>query len=449
MRVRVTAKNTDGSATVDSAETAVIRTATAPPPTTVNGCPAGTGTLDVAAIAPPARLLIDGQTVSPTVITRSSSDVTLRFHVSACSGRSISDALVYATAVPFSQFSIPAGGADRLRRMGDADDAPGPVLPGFVAAAAAGRVRAGPEVGRVAARRRLHPPARLVPGAPASSRARRPRAPPTIGRCARSSSTRTGCPSSPSCPSRPVPGLLVRVRACGLCGSDVEKLGRAAAGTVLGHEIAGELEDGTRVTVMHRVPCGDVRALSRRPRVDLRRVRASCGSRPAGSPSGCARRTASRCRTSLAEHDGDLGRAARVRAARRRARAARPRARRRLRRDRPAVGAGAPRRGDEVVAADPRAERRRARARRSARWPTTSRSTPPSSPRAAGVERRAPPARAGRHAARLLGARATTVPVSLDAVYRKELHVVGSRSATPGVLRRRDRAAAGARRCPR
>ena len=39
VRVRVTAKNADGSATVDSAETAVIRTATAPPPTTVNGCP--------------------------------------------------------------------------------------------------------------------------------------------------------------------------------------------------------------------------------------------------------------------------------------------------------------------------------------------------------------------------------------------------------------------------
>jgi L-iditol 2-dehydrogenase len=51
-------------------------------------------------------------------------------------------------------------------------------------------------------------------------------------------------------------GLLVRVVGCGLCGSDVEKLGRAAPGTVLGHEVAGELEDGSRVTVMHRVPCG-------------------------------------------------------------------------------------------------------------------------------------------------------------------------------------------------
>ena len=51
-------------------------------------------------------------------------------------------------------------------------------------------------------------------------------------------------------------GLLVRVTACGLCGSDVEKLGRWPAGSVLGHEIEGELEDGSRVTVVPHVPCG-------------------------------------------------------------------------------------------------------------------------------------------------------------------------------------------------
>ncbi len=57
--------------------------------------------------------------------------------------------------------------------------------------------------------------------------------------------------------------LLVRVTAVGLCGSDVEKLrpGGAVDGTVLGHEIAGEVEEGplpvgTRVAVAHRVPCG-------------------------------------------------------------------------------------------------------------------------------------------------------------------------------------------------
>jgi L-iditol 2-dehydrogenase len=51
-------------------------------------------------------------------------------------------------------------------------------------------------------------------------------------------------------------GDLVRVRACGLCGSDLEKLGRAAAGTVLGHEVVGELPDGRRVALVHHLPCG-------------------------------------------------------------------------------------------------------------------------------------------------------------------------------------------------
>jgi L-iditol 2-dehydrogenase len=55
----------------------------------------------------------------------------------------------------------------------------------------------------------------------------------------------------------------VRVRACGLCGSDVEKLrpGGAVAGSVLGHEIAGvvvggALSAGLRVALAHHVPCG-------------------------------------------------------------------------------------------------------------------------------------------------------------------------------------------------
>ncbi len=65
-----------------------------------------------------------------------------------------------------------------------------------------------------------------------------------------------GLPELADLPVPSGPGLRVRVRACGLCGSDVEKLGRAPAGTVLGHEVEGELDDGARVTVMHRVPCG-------------------------------------------------------------------------------------------------------------------------------------------------------------------------------------------------
>jgi hypothetical protein len=109
LRVRVTAKNADGSAQATSNQTAVVKAKPAAPPVSVNGCPAaGSGTIDVASISPPARLVLDGQAVSPSVITRSANDVTVRFHVSACSGRSVSGALLYATAVPFEQFSIPA-----------------------------------------------------------------------------------------------------------------------------------------------------------------------------------------------------------------------------------------------------------------------------------------------------------------------------------------------------
>jgi hypothetical protein len=109
LRVRVTAKNADGSAQSTSNETAVVTPKAATPPPASNGCPAaGSGTIDVASVSSPAQLALDGQTVSPSVITRSASDITVRFHVSACNGRSVSGALVYATAVPFQQFSIPA-----------------------------------------------------------------------------------------------------------------------------------------------------------------------------------------------------------------------------------------------------------------------------------------------------------------------------------------------------
>jgi L-iditol 2-dehydrogenase len=52
------------------------------------------------------------------------------------------------------------------------------------------------------------------------------------------------------------PGDLVRVLACGLCGSDVEKIGRAPAGTVLGHEVVAETADGRRVALVHHHACG-------------------------------------------------------------------------------------------------------------------------------------------------------------------------------------------------
>jgi hypothetical protein len=108
VRVRVTAKNADGSAQSTSNQTAVVKAKGAPGPVSVNGCPAaGSGPVDIAQISPPARLVIDGQSAAPSPISRSSTNsVTMRFHVSACNGRSVTGALVYATAVPFNQFSI-------------------------------------------------------------------------------------------------------------------------------------------------------------------------------------------------------------------------------------------------------------------------------------------------------------------------------------------------------
>ena len=52
----------------------------------------------------------------------------------------------------------------------------------------------------------------------------------------------------------PEPSL--EVLACGLCGSDVEKLGRAAPGTVLGHEVVVRTAAGTREALIHHRPCG-------------------------------------------------------------------------------------------------------------------------------------------------------------------------------------------------
>jgi L-iditol 2-dehydrogenase len=62
--------------------------------------------------------------------------------------------------------------------------------------------------------------------------------------------------------------ILVRVRACGLCTTDLFKAvhRRAKPGTVFGHEIAGDVaevglevakfEAGDRVAVLHHAPCG-------------------------------------------------------------------------------------------------------------------------------------------------------------------------------------------------
>jgi L-iditol 2-dehydrogenase len=236
-----------------------------------------------------------------------------------------------------------------------------------------------------------------------------------------------GLPGLAEVPDPAGPGDLVRVLACGLCGSDVEKLGRGPAGTVLGHEVEGVLADGTRVTVMHRVPCGECdrcRAGHESACVEFGRLRID--------PGGFAERL---CATHVVSLDG-IGAgdgiwvepvACILRAAERV-----PRGRVLV------VGCGAigqlwvqvlRRRGDDVFVADLRADRVAAAQAFGA----------------VAVERAVDAAVVTAHGglnaalARVepggtvlvFAAPPEQVPVSLDAVYRRELHVVGSRSASP------------------
>lgn len=57
--------------------------------------------------------------------------------------------------------------------------------------------------------------------------------------------------------AEPVGGALSDVLACGLCGSDVEKVGNAPPGTVLGHEVVVRTGDGRRAALVHHLPCGE------------------------------------------------------------------------------------------------------------------------------------------------------------------------------------------------
>lgn len=82
----------------------------------------------------------------------------------------------------------------------------------------------------------------------------------------------TAAPGVTRLEDRPTPTihageLLVRVRGCGLCGSDLAKLrSPSRLPAVLGHEVVGEVaragegagsfEPGDRVVVAHHVPCG-------------------------------------------------------------------------------------------------------------------------------------------------------------------------------------------------
>jgi hypothetical protein len=110
IRFRVTASNSAGNETAQSSPTAVVGKNRGP------GCPAGGGNPDqVANINSPARLLVDTFQSSPTVVVKGTQTLTIRFHITSTCGGPVQNALVYTTATPYNQWSIPpeaSSGAD-------------------------------------------------------------------------------------------------------------------------------------------------------------------------------------------------------------------------------------------------------------------------------------------------------------------------------------------------
>lgn len=99
LRFSVGAANGYGRTWKPSAPTAVV-------PAAAPGCPATKGSDDVAAISSPARLSLDG-IQAPSIVVKETKTLVLRFHVSSTCGGSVSGALVYVTATPFFQFTVP------------------------------------------------------------------------------------------------------------------------------------------------------------------------------------------------------------------------------------------------------------------------------------------------------------------------------------------------------
>jgi hypothetical protein len=102
LTVTVQGTNADGNDVETSKPTAVVTTT---PPAT--GCPGGTGTIAIADLSPPAHLAIDPGQATPGIITPGTRTLQLKFTITACGGRPVQGALVYATAVPYNQYSIP------------------------------------------------------------------------------------------------------------------------------------------------------------------------------------------------------------------------------------------------------------------------------------------------------------------------------------------------------
>jgi hypothetical protein len=117
VRVNVIAGNHDGSNTAQSDPTAKVAAATTSTSTTTtttttpapsNGCPSQTtGVVPVTDLSGAASLLISQFQTNPGTILGSTKTFTLRVRVGSTCGPFVSGAIVYVTAVPYNQFTIP------------------------------------------------------------------------------------------------------------------------------------------------------------------------------------------------------------------------------------------------------------------------------------------------------------------------------------------------------
>jgi hypothetical protein len=115
LRFRVGAANGDGRTWASSAETAIVVAAAPAPAPAPTGCPSPANPEQVTAIAPPARLIVDGVQADPSPVPGNTQSLVLRFHVTSTCGGSVQGALVYATVTPYYEFTTPpeqATGAD-------------------------------------------------------------------------------------------------------------------------------------------------------------------------------------------------------------------------------------------------------------------------------------------------------------------------------------------------
>jgi hypothetical protein len=112
VRVRVAARNNAGTTNATSAASARIATGGGSGGGgAAAGCPAvaAGAAIPIADLGAPARLVVSSFQVTSGTLTRSSTSFTARFRVtSTCGTNPVSGALVYATAVPYNQFGIPA-----------------------------------------------------------------------------------------------------------------------------------------------------------------------------------------------------------------------------------------------------------------------------------------------------------------------------------------------------